>query len=402
MSFNYNTFNTNSKSKWINEYKNIKNNIKEEELNLLKFFLLKNYHLNKVYKKYVYKDIYMNNSLYKNNMKKIKLQLNYLLKLKTNNTHNNFNKIEKTEKILQNLISSQKEESNKKYELLKKEEKEIENELKDFNEEIMREYDKEIEDWKKEIECSNTNNISIIMDNIKNKEDFYDFLKIEDKNKEKIINYRTIDNLKKENNTINNQISIQNNYSNKYVNENKNIHNLMGNLNIKKNNENIIRLSSSQIPQKYFEFFDNFDDPLQEYLDNIIKEIDITNNRYNTSSYININNINNKTINNFYSKNNKLKNEKITESNINYYLNKIIEENKNSNYYVTKIKYINRIIKEKMDGNYLGWGEGEHKEFIFLKNIYKDKNNSYILLANLKNLFPSMNITELKKHIKLF
>ena len=68
MSFNFNsynnTFNINIKNKWINEYKNLNEKLKDEELDLLKLFLVKNYHLNKVYKKYVYKDFTSNNPYY--------------------------------------------------------------------------------------------------------------------------------------------------------------------------------------------------------------------------------------------------------------------------------------------------------------------------------------------------
>ena len=42
------------KQKWIEEYKNLIQIFKNEELGLLKLFLIKNYHLNKVYKKYAY------------------------------------------------------------------------------------------------------------------------------------------------------------------------------------------------------------------------------------------------------------------------------------------------------------------------------------------------------------
>ena len=68
----------NIKNRWINQYKQLIQNIKNEELNLLKFFLVKNYHLNKVYKKYVYKEVMANNSFYENNYKKIKIYLNEL------------------------------------------------------------------------------------------------------------------------------------------------------------------------------------------------------------------------------------------------------------------------------------------------------------------------------------
>ena len=68
----------NIKNRWINQYKQLIQNIKNEELNLLKFFLAKNYRLNKVYKKYVYKEVMANNSFYENNYKKIKIYLNEL------------------------------------------------------------------------------------------------------------------------------------------------------------------------------------------------------------------------------------------------------------------------------------------------------------------------------------
>ena len=55
MSFNFNSynnkFNINIKNKWIKKYKNLNEKLKDEELDLLKLFLVKNYHLNKVYKK---------------------------------------------------------------------------------------------------------------------------------------------------------------------------------------------------------------------------------------------------------------------------------------------------------------------------------------------------------------
>ena len=89
-------------------------------------------------------------------------------------------------------------------------------------------------------------------------------------------------------------------------------------------------------------------------------------------------------------------------NNIQVFINKMSEENKNINYLKTKIKYINNIIKDKMGGIYLGWEESEHNEFLKLKSSYKEKSNSFIFLTSLNNIFPYMNIIELKKHIKLY
>ena len=163
MSFNFNTINIkkNTKNKWINEYEKLNQNLKDEELNLLKLFLVKNYHLNKSYKKYVYKEITSNNLYYENNNKKIRSSLDDLIKLKSiDNKTNNNNELQKKEKIFQSLISSIKSESNKKYELLLKEEKQIENDLKKYDEKAMEEYDKEIESWITNNNSNNSNNIN--------------------------------------------------------------------------------------------------------------------------------------------------------------------------------------------------------------------------------------------------
>ena len=147
------------------------------------------------------------------------------------------------------------------------------------------------------------------------------------------------------------------------------------------------------------DIFDNLDDPIQKYFNIILKEIN------NINSFINNSNVNDnssKDLNTDSLKNNVVYDENNMLNSINIFLNKIVEESKNINLLNTKIKYINTIIKEKMGGTYLGWGESEHKEFLILKNFYKDKINSYIFLTSLNNIFPYMNVSELKRHIKLY
>ena len=393
MSFNFNsynnTFNINIKNKWINEYKNLNEKLKDEELDLLKLFLVKNYHLNKVYKKYVYKDFTSNNSYYENNRKKIKSFLSDLVKSKN----------EKKKKNFQDLISSIKIESNKKYELLLKEEIQLKNDLKKFDQKIIVEYDKEIENWineynnntnKNNTNINNiniTNNSSILLDNENNMDydkeerEICNIFNLIDNKKEKNIKYRTIDKLK------------YYKYENYKKEDIKNNNNLIGNLNIKKNNENIIRLTSAQIPTKFIDILNQYDDPLENYLNFILKDIDIDNNF-----------ISKKDIKKLYTINNNntiINEEKNFEKNMDDCINKIIE-NKKINYFKIKIKYISNIIKDKLGGIYLGWTESEHNEFLILKNFYKDKSNSFIFLTSLNNIFPYMNIAELKKHIKLY
>ena len=384
----------NIKNRWINQYKQLIQNIKNEELNLLKFFLAKNYRLNKVYKKYVYKEVMANNSFYENNYKKIKIYLNELSTSnlsspKLNKTQkNNFN-FQTKKKSFENIISSIKNEENKKYEKFQKEEKEILDELKQFDSEIMKEYDKEIEMWLKEYYNTNNNNI---MDNY-NEHDSSSFFNINNIEKN---NCRTLDSLEK--------MKIKNNMDSSKISDNgyrreskKSIQNLIGHLNFKKNNDNIIRLTTSQMPQEFTEIFDNIEDPIQKYIDAILKEMD----NYAIFSS-NINSKSNKEVNNTNLKNNLIKEEKNIFNNISTFLNKMLDEYKNLTYLYIKIKYINKIIKEKMNGIYLGWEESEHKEFIALKNCYKDQSNTYIFLTSLNNLFPYISISELKKHIHLY
>ena len=197
----------NIKNKWIEEYKVLKQNLKDEELNLLKFFLVKNYHLNKVYKKYVYKEIVSNNSYYENNNKKIKSSLNdlvsYYSKLKLKNIQtNSSNLLVKKKKLFQNLITSIKAESNKKYELLLKEEKDLENDLQKFDPDAIIQYNKDVDDWISEFKNNSNimnNNNSIILDNNLteyNKEEVSSIIAIFDKKKQKNIKYRALDKLK--------------------------------------------------------------------------------------------------------------------------------------------------------------------------------------------------------------
>ena len=407
MSFNFNTniINKNTKNKWINEYEKLNQNLKDEELNLLKLFLVQNYHLNKSYKKYVYKEILSNNLYYENNYKKIRASLDDIIKLKDKDNFINNSELQKKKQIFQNLFLSIKNESNKKYDLLLKEEKQVENDLTNFDKKSMEEYDKEIEKWinNNNIKPNNiSNNSSILVDNINrdyDKEDISVLFNLIDKKNEKNIKYRTIDNLKKYK-SENHKNDISSKKNNNYENRTKNKHNLIGNLNIKKNNDNIIRLTTAQIPTKFIDFFDNTEDPLEKYFDFIINEIESANN-INFANSGN-NNSSKKQINNYNLKNNLINEEKNLINKIYIFVKKLFEDNKSINYLKTKIKYINSIIKDKMDGIYLGWGESEHNEFLILKNFYKEKSNTFIFLTSLNNIFPYMHICELKKHIKLY
>jgi hypothetical protein len=65
------------KKKSLSEYKTLIQNFKNEELSLLKLFLEKNYHLNKVYKKYAYKE-----KIGKYNFIEDQKKIQYLLKEK--------------------------------------------------------------------------------------------------------------------------------------------------------------------------------------------------------------------------------------------------------------------------------------------------------------------------------
>ena len=153
MSFNkYNS----EKQKWIKEYEKLIQNYKNEELDLLKLFLLKNYHLNKVYKKYVYKEK-EKKFYYSEIQKKIRNSLN----------ENNENK---TKENLNEIINNIKEEYNKEYLSLIKEENKIEKELKLFlsnNNEMIN--INEFDEWlksNKNITLSNLVNLDLDKENI--------------------------------------------------------------------------------------------------------------------------------------------------------------------------------------------------------------------------------------------
>ena len=107
------------KEKWIEEYKNLSQEFKNEELGLLKLFLVKNYHLNKVYKKYVYKEKERKYNI-NETQKKIRIALNEKYEKENN------------EKF-RNLINKIKEGSYKEYQNLIKEQNKIENDLKIFD-----------------------------------------------------------------------------------------------------------------------------------------------------------------------------------------------------------------------------------------------------------------------------
>ena len=403
MSINSYNSNLNNKIKWKNEYKNLTQSLKDEELNLLKFFLINNYHLNKVYKKYVYKEMIPYNTYYENNYKKIKSYLNnflssYSFSKRLNNIQNfnNNNNIQKKKNLFKDLISSIKKESNKKYELLLKEEKEIINDLRNFDSNIISQYDQELDEWINEYNNFENNMVNTEINIENNKEGMSVIYNIIDRKKEK--KNKILDNIKhfmSHNNSIRNS-EISTKINDNFSGSTKSIQSLIGNLNIKKNCENIIRLTTNQLPKDYLKNLENSEDCIDKYIDIILKEIDYPN---NSNSNSNINTIKSKEEN--CNLNTKY-DEKIFLNNINIFLNKMIDDYKNINYLKNKLKYINNIIKEKMGGIYLGWEESEHKEFINLKNTYKDKSNSFIFLTSLNNLFPYMNVSELKRHIKLY
>ena len=139
-----------------------------------------------------------------------------------------------------------------------------------------------------------------------------------------------------------------------------------------------------------------YEDPIENYFKKLKKEI---NNIY-------MHKYSSKTISNFNPANDSIINmkddEKFIINNIKLYLNKKPEDKNTFNYFNEKIKKANYIIKEELGGIYLGWTESEHKEFIKLKNMFKDKINSFLFLSNLNNLFPYMTVSKLKKHIKLY
>ena len=408
MSINLYNSNFSNKNKWINEYKKLSISLKEEELNLLKFFLINNYHLNKAYKKYVYKEMISNNSYYNNYNEKIKSYLNEFLSFYSSssksidtkqnsnyNFNNNTDHIFKKQKIIQDLISSIKKESNKRYELLLKEESEIKNDLKKFDPSALSEYDKEIEDWLNEYSNSNNNIINTENNIENNKEDIFTISNMTGREKEKNRLINNIKTFKSQNNSIHN-IDLSSKINDNFLGNTKSIKSLLGNLNIKKKKESVIKLTTSQINKNFLEIINNSQDSINKYIDLLLKDID------NPSNFISNLNINNKDPQESTSSFNIINEEKEMINNINIFLSQMNDDYKNINYLKTKIKYINNVIKDKMGGIYLGWAESAHNEFVTLKNKFKDKSNSFIFLTSLNNLFPYMNVSDLKKHIKLY
>ena len=361
---NYNS----EKEKWIEEYKNLSQEFKNEELGLLKLFLVKNYHLNKVYRKYVYKEkerkYYINET-----QKKIRIALN-----------EKYEK-EKNEKF-KVLINKIKEESNKEYQSLIKEENKIENDLKLFDYNAMMIYENDFDEWLKDKKC-------IILNN----SDYYDkeniSISINDKNEQKqnfnSTNYNTDNDCLK-----NSELSSMH-----QDNKSNNLNDIIDCLDDRNKSLKLIDLKVLT-PNKIERSLQFLENPIKNYLQKILKEI----NQIYVSKY------SSKTVNNFSSMNHSLLNSKEDEkniiNNIISYINKISEDKNSLNYLNNEIKNINNIIKEELGGIYLGWTESEHKEFIKFKNMFKGKINSFLFLSNLNNIFPYMTVSKLKKHIKLY
>jgi len=371
MSDDLNIYNS-EKKKWILEYKNLSQNYRNEELNLLKLFLVKNYHLNKVYKKYVYKD--KSNNLYANN---IQTKLEFLSNKKKEKNKNEEYK---------NTINKIKEEFNKEYNNLIKEEKKIEDELKKFDNDAMIIYENEFNEWMK-------NNKSLILNNSDlDKEN--SFISINDKY-EKKQNFNSTNFYSKNFET---EIECNKNSDISSVNQDDKSYNLNCMIESINDKSKCVKLTklNTQIPNEFIENSKKEENPIKYYLEKIKKEI---NNIY-LSKYCS------KTMTRFNQvyctpTNEKEKeDEKSIINNIKLYLEK---KSENSFYFLNEvIKKINSIIKDELGGIYLGWTESEHNEFIKLKKSFKGNISSFLFLSNLNNLFPYMNISKLKKHIKLY
>ena len=353
------------KQKWIEEYKNLTQNFKNEELDLLKLFLVKNYHLNKVYKKYVYKEKSNN---YSEIQKKIKNEMNGQNK--------------KNVERLKDLIIKIKVKSNKEYEALIKDENKIENELKIFDYNTMILYENDFEEWKK-----NNKNISAL-NNSDFEKDNSSISNI-DKNEQK--HYFNSTNYNSKNYETDLEC-IKNSFLENKDDKSYSLKYMIDSLTDKDKSIKIKDLNS-YIPNKINEYSEN---PIKNYIENISKEI----------NHIFISKFSSKTMNNFnpmnHSKINGKEDEKTIINNINSYLTKVSEDKNIFHYLNEEIKKINKIMNEELGGIYLGWTESEHKEFIKLKKLFKDKINSFLFLSNLNSIFPYMTVSELKKHIKLY
>ena len=353
------------KQKWIEEYKNLIQNFKNEEFCLLKLFLLKNYHLNKVYKKYAYNEKNIKN-YFSETQRKIKNELNEIYENK------NYGKFK-------DLIKKIKEESNKSYKNLIKEENKIENDLKKYDNNTMIIYENEFEEWIKDNKNIMLNNSDIDKENTS----ISNIDKYEQKQNFNSTNFNTDNDCIK-----NSEISSfqQDNKSNnsKYFVENSD------------DKIKAIKLSEFNLLKPYKTDLEIFDNPIKYYIKNITKEI----------HYIYMPKFSSNTNNNY----NKLwkpptninEEEKLINNDIKLFLNMMTEDRNSISYLNDEIKNINRIIKEDLGGIFLGWIESEHKEFIKLKNKFKDKINSFLFLSTLNNIFPYMTVVKLKKHIKLY
>ena len=230
------------RQKWIEEYKNLSQNFKNEELGLLKLFLIKNYHLNKVYKKYVYKDK-IRKYYYTETQKKIRNILN--------------EKYDKEKyKKFKDLINKIKEETNKEYISLIKEENKIENELKIFDYNSMVIYENDFDEWLKDNKSIILNNSDFDKDNssISINNDKY-----EQKQNFNSTNYNT------DNDYIKNSEISQDNksYNIKYIIESLN----------DKNKAIKITDLNGYTPNKIERSLQLFNNPIKKYLQKILKEL---------------------------------------------------------------------------------------------------------------------------------
>ena len=235
---NYNS----EKEKWIEEYKNLSQEFKNEELSLLKLFLVKNYHLNKVYKKYVYKEKERKYNI-NETQKKIRIALNEKYEKENN------------EKF-RNLINKIKEGSYKEYQNLIKEQNKIENDLKIFDYNTMMIYENDFDEWIKDKKFVILNNSDYDKDNIS--------ISINDKNEQKqnfnSTNYNT------ENDCIkNSELSFlfQDNKSN-------NLNDIIDCMNDKSKSLKLIDLKVLT-PNKIESSFQFFENPIKDYLQKILR-----------------------------------------------------------------------------------------------------------------------------------
>ena len=364
--------NNSEKKRWILEYKYLTQNYKNEELNLLKLFLVKNYHLNKVYKKYVYKD--KSNKLCINDIQK---KLEFLSSKKEEKNKNEEYK---------DIINKIKEEYDKEYNNLIKDENKIEEELKKFDYNAMMIYENEVNEWMKSNKSLMLNNSDLEKEN--------SFISINDK-------YEKKHNFNSTNFYSNNfETEIECNKYSEFSSVNQddksyNLNYMIESINDKSKCVKLTKLNT-QIPNEIFENSNISENPIKYYLEKIKKEI----------SNIYLSNIINKKNNRFIrvyctpTNEKEKEDEKSIINNIKIYLEKKSENS--LNFLNEAIKKINNIIKDELGGIYLGWTESEHNEFIKLKKAFKGNINSFLFLSNLNNLFPYMNITKLKKHIKLY